>query len=144
MLKQSNNPRDNSNRDGFTSSGVGLIVGGEREQRHSEPNSYKFVLKNRKGFVRIALKTGVSLVPAISFGESNTFEINSWRMIRFNGRVPITTVVGAPIHVQENPSPSEDEVNKVHELFCERIRGLFEEQKSKYVEDYERVQLEFV
>lgn len=140
ILKQSNDPSD-----GFTSSAAGLIVGGEREQRQSAPNTYKFVLKNRKGFVRIALKTGASLVPAISFGENNTFEVdvNKWRF-RFNGRVPITTVVGSPIHVQENLSPTEDEVNEVHEHFCKQIRELFEEQKSKYVGNFEQVQLEFV
>lgn len=144
MLKQSNDPIDKLNRDGFTSSAVGLIVGGEREQRLSAPNTYKFVLKNRKGFIRIALKAGVSLVPSISFGEYNTFEINKWRLIRFNGRVPIYTVIGAPIPVQENLNPTEEEVNKVHERFCEEIRKLFEEQKSKYVDNFELVQLELV
>lgn len=89
MLKQSNNPNDKSNSDGFTSTAAGLIVGGAREQRLAEPNVYKFVLKNRKGFVKIALRTGASLVPAISFGENNTFDVNGWRF-RFNGRVPIT------------------------------------------------------
>lgn len=143
ILKQSNDSSDKSNRDGFTSSAAGLIVGGEREQRLSTPNAYNFVLKNRKGFVRIALKTGASLVPAISFGENNTFEVKKWRF-RFNGRVPITTVVGVPIHVQENSSPSEDEVNVVHGRFCEQIRELFEKQKSKYVENCDQVQLEFV
>lgn len=144
VLKQSNDPKDKSNRDGCTSTAAGIIVGGEREQRYAAPNVYKFVLKNRKGFVRIALKAGASLVPAISFGENDTFEVNSWRLIRFNGRVPITTVVGAPIHLEENLNPSDDDVNDVHELFCRQITELFDEQKSKYVKNFERVQLEFV
>lgn len=145
ILKQTNDPNDKSNSDGFTSSAAGLIVGGEREQRYVAPNTYKFVLKNRKGFVRIALKTGASLVPAISFGENNTFELDmsKWRL-RFNGRVKITTVVGAPIHVQENLNPSEDEVNEVHELFCKQIRELFDEQKVKYVDTFDKVELELV
>ncbi|XP_037036414.1 diacylglycerol O-acyltransferase 2-like protein 6 [Bradysia coprophila] len=143
LLTQSNDPRDPSNRDGCTASAVGLIVGGEREQRIAANDTYKFVLKNRKGFVRIALKTGASLVPAISFGENNTFDLNGWRF-RFNGRVPITTVVGAPIRVQKNPHPDDDEVNEVHELFCKAIRVLFEEHKGHYVENSDKVQLELV
>lgn len=143
LLNQSNDPEHTSNRDGFTSTAVGLIVGGEREQRLSANDAYKFVLKSRKGFVRIALRTGASLVPAISFGENNTFELDGWRF-RFNGRVPITTVVGAPILVRENSSPGENEINEIHELFCKQIRELFDEQKRHYVKNFENVQLEFV
>lgn len=143
LLRQSNDPKNPSNRDGFTSTAVGLIVGGEREQRLSAKNSYKFVLENRKGFCRIAIKTGALLVPVISFGENNTCTVYKWRF-RFNGRVPITTVVGAPILVQENPSPNEDEVDEVHKQFCEQIRILFEEHKRNYVENSDEVQLEFV
>lgn len=31
------------------------------------------VLRNRKGFVRLALQTGASLVPVLSYGETDTF-----------------------------------------------------------------------
>lgn len=72
---QSNNPIDRSNRDGYSSNAVGLIVGGAREAFISVPNMYKCYLKKRKGFIRIALQTGASLVPAISFGENETYEI---------------------------------------------------------------------
>ncbi|XP_037029113.1 2-acylglycerol O-acyltransferase 1-like [Bradysia coprophila] len=144
ILRHSNDPHQNLNLDGLTSNAAGLIVGGVREQRLTDHDSYKFVLKTRKGFVRIALKTGASLVPAISFGENNTFEQNSWKILSFRGRVPINTVVGAPIHVEENISPTEEEVSEVHTLFCKQIRELFEEHKSKYVENSEHVMLEFV
>ncbi|KAL3277960.1 hypothetical protein HHI36_013300 [Cryptolaemus montrouzieri] len=46
-----------------------LIVGGAQEAMHSKPEHYKLVLKNRKGFVKVALKNGSPLVPVISFGE---------------------------------------------------------------------------
>lgn len=75
LMTQSNDPKDKSNRDGYTSNAVGLIVGGAEESFYTHANSYKCVLKNRKGFVKIALRTGASLVPAVSFGENNIFEI---------------------------------------------------------------------
>lgn len=52
---------------------VCLLVGGVREMVYCYPNNYTFVLKNRKGFVKIALKTGSPLVPVISFGENDIY-----------------------------------------------------------------------
>lgn len=74
-MTQSNDPNDATNRDGYTSNAVALIVGGAEESFYTHANSYKCVLKNRKGFVKIALRTGASLVPAISFGENNVYNI---------------------------------------------------------------------
>lgn len=74
-MEQSNDPKHESNQDGYTSNAAALIVGGAEEAFYAHPNTYKCVLKNRKGFVKIGLRTGCSLVPAISFGENNLFEV---------------------------------------------------------------------
>lgn len=79
LLNQSNDPDDKSNRDGFTANAVGLIVGGAEESFYTRANTYRFVLKNRKGFVKIALRTGASLVPCISFGENNVYDLIEFR-----------------------------------------------------------------
>lgn len=172
LLNRSNNKNHKSNRDGFTSNAVVLVVGGIREQQDcTYPNRYRFVLKNRRGFVRIALQSGASLVPSISFGENDyydmiehkpyawmqrIFKIQNWPMFFFGRgylqynfglipkRRPITTVIGAPIHLKKNLIPSQDEINGVHELFCTRLVQLFEEHKAKYVKNFEHVHLEFV
>ena len=75
LMTQSNDPNDESNRDGFTANAVALIVGGAEEAFYTRANLYRFVLKNRRGFAKIALKTGASLVPSISFGENNVFDL---------------------------------------------------------------------
>lgn len=60
-----------SNRNGGN---VGvLLVGGASESFYCRPGDYEILLKNRKGFVKLALKTGAPLVPVFSFGEINTF-----------------------------------------------------------------------
>lgn len=176
LLNQSNDPEHESNSDGYTANAVGLIVGGAEESFHTRPNTYKFVLKNRKGFVKIALRTGASLVPSISFGENNVYDLiefqaGSWgrslqNLIKrfttfapllFNGRGcfqynfgllpkrhPLHVVVGAPIHVEKNANPTNNDIDNVHQLFCIEIEKLFETHKRKYVENANDVKLEII
>ena len=47
-----------------------LAVGGAEESLDAFPGKYVLTLKHRKGFVRVALKAGASLVPVMSFGEN--------------------------------------------------------------------------
>lgn len=53
---------------------VFLSVGGAAESYYCRPMQYKLILKNRKGFVRLALENGSPLVPVISFGETEIFD----------------------------------------------------------------------
>lgn len=52
---------------------VTLVVGGGSESLLSSPGKYELVLDRRKGFVKVALETGASLVPVIGFGETETY-----------------------------------------------------------------------
>lgn len=177
LLNHSNDANDELNRtDGCTSNAVALMVGGAEESFYTRADSYRFVLKNRKGFIRIALETGASLVPAISFGENNVYELvdfksgsSGWFLqhtikrytkfapIIFNGRGflqynyglipkrhPITTVVGAPIHLEKTSNPSDFEIDRIHKLFCQQLNELFETHKRKYIEHSESIHLELI
>lgn len=176
LLNQSNDPADTLNDDGYTSNAVVVVVGGAREAFNTQPNAYRCVLKNRKGFVRIALQNGTSIVPVISFGESNLYDLIDYKPgslvrfiqdtikqytyvapIHFNGRGllqynfgllpkrhPVTTVIGAPIHVQKISNPTDKDLNETHILFCKQLTELFETHKSKYVKHFEQVQLEII
>ena len=50
-----------------------LAIGGATESLYAGPGTYDLVLQRRKGFVRIALQTGASLVPVLNFGENELF-----------------------------------------------------------------------
>lgn len=57
-LTKSNDPKDPNNLDGFTSNAVAILVGGAQEALDSHPGKYILTLKNRKGFVKMAIRTG--------------------------------------------------------------------------------------
>ncbi len=50
-----------------------LLIGGARESIESYPDKYRLILNRRKGFVKLAMNTGASLVPVISFGENDAY-----------------------------------------------------------------------
>lgn len=52
----------------------GLIIGGAAESLEAHPGRYTLVLKKRKGFIKIALETGASLVPVFCFGENDLYQ----------------------------------------------------------------------
>lgn len=99
LLSQSNKPADQPIQDGCIANAVGLVVGGIREVFYTHPDTYQFVVAKRRGFIRIALETGASLVPAISFGENNVYKMidikhGFWRQSlefifqKFTDRIP--------------------------------------------------------
>ena len=51
-----------------------LVTGGARESMLAHPYTSKVVLKDRAGFVKVAIRSGASLVPVWGFGENNLYE----------------------------------------------------------------------
>uniref|UniRef100_A0A4W4FUQ6 Acyltransferase n=1 Tax=Electrophorus electricus TaxID=8005 RepID=A0A4W4FUQ6_ELEEL len=67
-----------------TGNAVVIVVGGAAESLDCVPGQNCVTLKNRKGFVKLALQKGADLVPVYSFGENEAyhqviFEEGSWR-----------------------------------------------------------------
>jgi len=53
---------------------VAIVVGGAAEALDARPGWATLTLARRKGFVKMALRTGASLVPVFAFGENDIFE----------------------------------------------------------------------
>lgn len=53
---------------------VAIVIGGAAEALDARPGSATLTLARRKGFVKMALRTGASLVPVFAFGENDIFE----------------------------------------------------------------------
>jgi 2-acylglycerol O-acyltransferase 2 len=53
---------------------ITIVVGGATESLDAQPYSMRLVLKKRKGFVKMALRTGADLVPVLAFGENDLYD----------------------------------------------------------------------
>ncbi|KAF2499239.1 DAGAT-domain-containing protein [Lophium mytilinum] len=53
---------------------ITIVVGGARESLDARPGTFRLVLKRRKGFVKIAIRTGADLVPVLGFGENDIYD----------------------------------------------------------------------
>jgi len=52
-----------------------LVVGGALEALNGEKEVVQLVLERRKGFIKLALRYGVDLVPTFSFGENLIYDL---------------------------------------------------------------------
>lgn len=53
---------------------ITIVVGGARESLDAQPRSLRLVLKRRKGFIKLAIRTGADLVPVLAFGENELYD----------------------------------------------------------------------
>ena len=51
-----------------------LVIGGAAEALDARPGFFDLVLAGRKGFIKVALRNGSSLVPCLCFGENDLFD----------------------------------------------------------------------
>ncbi|XKL69076.1 hypothetical protein PGB90_006845 [Kerria lacca] len=148
-----------------------IMPGGAIEAMRSLPGTCNITLQKRRGFVRVALKAGASLVPVFSFGENEIFDQISgeklfWiqnKIRKFIGlapcllkgrgffqysfgllphRRPIVTVVGEPISVPKEKYPSERLISEYHQKYVDALVSLFNEYKEKYHSKGNNVELQ--
>lgn len=145
---------------------VTIVVGGARESLEAQPGTLRLVLKGRKGFIKLALRTGADLVPVIGFGENDLYDqlspkthpmvhktqmfflkVFKFTIPALHGRGllnydvglmpyrrPVDIVVGRPIEVNgsHGDQPSQELIEKYHELYVEEVQRLFDAYNEKF------------
>ncbi|ETV94239.1 hypothetical protein H310_11917 [Aphanomyces invadans] len=146
-----------------THQSVFVVPGGQAElvESRSRQNQVR-VFTGHKGFVRLALEHGVSLVPVLSFQEGEILDnvrwpkLQRWFIKRFAfpcpyyphgwtglpipNRVPLTIAVGAPIPVAKVAIPTQAQVDQLHTHYFDQLRQLFLDHKDAAgCSDYELI-----
>merc|ERR1712086_165514 len=141
-----------------------IAPGGANEALRTSPGTLDILLEGRQGFVKMAVMTGASLVPVISFGENETFsqykgglarkvqkffmDLMGFSIPLFHGRgvfnysfglfphrVPIRSVVRSPIPCPKM-DPTADEFNNVVSDLHQRYMRELQDLYDKHADDY--------
>ncbi|KAF2967215.1 hypothetical protein GQX73_g6376 [Xylaria multiplex] len=54
--------------------GVTIVVGGARESLEAQPGRMRLIMRERKGFIKLAVRCGADLVPVLAFGENDLYD----------------------------------------------------------------------
>jgi len=141
---------------------VGISTGGVAEvfDNNNGFGDEVIVLKERKGLVKLAFRTGAAITPSYVFGNTQIYSSWCWgergdwlhdsfralarkigfAPITFWGRFylplpyrkPIVFVIGKSIAVEQNDNPADEEVDRIHQLLQERMIDLFDRYKGLY------------
>jgi len=126
---------------------IGLMAGGIAEIFLTSRKDEMIYLKNRKGFIKLAMQLGTPLVPIYYFGNTQLFDFVGGEtlsrlsrkfklsMVLFYGRFflpipyqhPITMVVGRPIPVPHVEHPSPELVDRLHTRFVNELNKLYDD-----------------
>lgn len=134
---------------------LALVPGGATEALYAMPGRSDVYIKNRKGFIKLAIETGSDLIPIYSFGEteaygqlSSTFPWVQKVQKKFQKvfgislplltnilprRVKITSVAAKPIEVKKNENPSDAEVKEYLHKYIESLERVYYKFAPKYI-----------
>lgn len=135
---------------------LGIIIGGEQEQLLSKPGRHLAYIESRKGFCRLALEHGASVVPCWCFGENELYDTSdafywlrraivkaagvaiplavgrSWLFPWRPHPVELNQCVGTPISVARTDNPTEAQVEALHAKYKAGLREVFDANKARF------------
>jgi len=148
-------PVDASAFDKFMKQGanISFLPGGFEEATLTHNKNDRVFIKNRKGFVKYALKYGYTIHPVYTFGENKTYSslnnldkfclfLNKLKLpkLLFWGKywllprddVELHCVIGEGIKLPiiENPSP--EDINKYHDIYVNKLINLYNKHKTTF------------
>ncbi|TFJ83941.1 hypothetical protein NSK_005036 [Nannochloropsis salina CCMP1776] len=134
----------------------GILVGGSEEILLMEYQRENVYILERKGFIKYALQHGYTIALGYLFGESNLYHTITWgRKLRLalfkrfkiplffaRGRwffpllperaTPLNAVVGNPIDLPRIADPTQEDIDKFHAIYIEKLTDLFERNKAAF------------
>jgi 2-acylglycerol O-acyltransferase 2 len=134
---------------------IALIPGGFQEATIYQKGEHRAYIKQRYGFIKMALQYGYKIYPVYTFGEEETYwtfpyflktrlRLNDYHIpgVLFQGvwwcfflpfsTTKLVTIVGKPIQLPLLQEPTKEQVQKYHSLYLETLQNLFDRNKTKY------------
>jgi hypothetical protein len=132
---------------------IALIPGGFQEATLYERGRHKVYIKQRKGFIKYALQFGYSIMPCYCFGEEFSYwQFSAGKSFRlwlnkfnipgtlFIGKylflpdndIDFTVVIGKPLVLPQIENPTDDDVDRYHDLYMRVLSEIFDRNKEKY------------
>lgn len=139
-----------------TGQGISIAPGGIAEIFEGYPKAgyqpHEECAVVRKGFIRMAIQHGIPVFPIYCFGSSKMYrrlniewleKLSRWMRISiciFYGlgglpipfRQKLRYVIGDAIEIPDGVSGLEDQVNVMHQRFCDELMRLFDRHKEAY------------
>eukprot|EP01134_Creolimax_fragrantissima_P004113 CFRG4113T1 len=141
-----------------------IPLGGAAESLDAHPGTFDLTLADRKGFIRVAMKNGCSIVPCFGFGETDLYtqkdnprgsdrRILQSKIQDTIGFAPVmltstkllmpfhksvTVVTGEPIHIPMIQHPTIEEVNMYHQQYIAGLKKVFDSKKDEYASKRKR------
>jgi hypothetical protein len=134
---------------------ISIMLGGVKELLNTNDDTMMFVIKDRSGIFRLALETGSSLVPVITYGENELFSpirnefldsinaalysmlriaipvptwnsLKNWVNLYKGPLMPVHTHVGTPIQVTKVNRPTKKDIDTLRDTYISELTKLFE------------------
>ena len=131
-----------------------VVPGGEAEQIRTTRGKEIVYLKHRKGFIKLAMRKGVPVIPTYVFGASDYFHTShaffgprEWLRKSFGVCIPLsvglwgsffcplpvdtTIIFGKPLsfEMKVKGAPTTEELDAAHAKFCSSLTDLFDHHK---------------
>lgn len=128
-----------------------IYVGGIAELFKSSRKQERLYLSKRKGFIKIALREGVDVVPGYLFGNTSVLTVlKSGPLATLSRKLQVSLTYfwgkcclpiprdekllyarGRPLGLPHIPEPTDEDISKYHAKYCEEVTRLFNKYKEK-------------
>ena len=139
-----------------------IYAGGIAELFLTDDKEERLYINKHKGFIRLALKAGVAVVPLYMFGNTTTLHVAKGELLARMARathlsltwfwgvlgtwVPFSkkcmVVIGKPMLLPQMDQPDKATVDKYHQQYIGEVKRLFDTYKI-YNSDYKDKELKF-